>query len=308
MSMQPSETKPQSGALSGRSESSLLDFLKLHLVVWLWGFTAVLGNLIDLSATQVVFYRSTLATLILCAVLRERCRIAPKVVCQLVASGMLLGLHWVLFFTAVKMANVSICMVGMATVSFWTALLEPLLTRRRSFRWINFALGMVVIVAVYWIFQTEAEFQSGLFVALAGALVACVFSIVNGMLSSRTDNRVIVMYEMAGAALFCAAALVFPPWWGVSLASPRWVPDIWEWIWMAILVLVCTIYAYEMYVDLLRRLSVFTINFANNLEPVYGIVLGAIFFGDHQHFGPQFYIGAALVAVSVLVQPRLSGE
>ena len=144
------------------------DYLKLHLVILLWGFTAVLGNLIDLSATQVVLYRSTLAAAILFAVLPRRAIIPRRLAVALVINGMILGFHWVMFFLAVKIANVSICMIGMATISFWTALLEPILVRKVRFQWVNLLLGCVVVVAVYWIFRTETQFHYGLLVALIG--------------------------------------------------------------------------------------------------------------------------------------------
>jgi drug/metabolite transporter (DMT)-like permease len=274
-------------------------------VILLWGFTAVLGKLIDLSATQVVLIRSTLAAAILFTVLPGRAIIPGHLAVGLTVNGMVLGFHWLMFFLAVKVANVSICMIGMATISFWTAILEPILIRKVRFQWINLLLGCVVIVAVYWIFRSETQFTYGLLIALIGAILATVFSIINGLFAGKVDDQSIVMYEMAGAAIFCSMAVVVMNAFGIQLASDRWIPTPMEWLWFAILVLGGTLLAYQMYVQLLRRLSVFTINFANNLEPVYGITLGAIFFGDHRFLGSGFYVGTSVILAAVIAQPWL---
>lgn len=284
------------------------DFLKLHLVIFLWGLTAAIGKEIDLSATQLVLIRSFLAATLLSALLGSRLQISPKLALALAANGALLGLHWVLFFLAVKIANVSICMVGMATVSFWTALLEPLMIRNRRFKVIQFALGAVVIGGVYLIYQTESQFHTGIFVALVAAIAATVFSIINGQLSDRADDDVIVMYEMAGSAAFCGTAILVAPMLSMDLASDRWWLSAEEWGWLAFLVVVCTVFAYRLYVSLLERLSVYTINFANNLEPIYGIVIGAVFYHDHENVGWGFYAGTTAIVAAVILQPRLARD
>ncbi|MCA9140534.1 MAG: DMT family transporter [Planctomycetales bacterium] len=281
------------------------DYLKLHFVVVLWGFTAVLGKLIDLSATQVVLFRACASAAILFMVFPRRALIPKRLIVALIANGMLLGFHWMMFFLAVKIANVSICMIAMATISFWTALIEPILVRKVRFQWINLLLGLIVVDAVYWIYHSETQFHYGLVVALIGAILATLFSIANGLFAGKVDEQSIVMYEMAGAALFCFLALGVANLFGYQLGSDRWIPIQWEWLWLGILVFGGTLLAYYLYVELLRRLSVFTINFANNLEPVYGISLGALFFGDHHLLGSGFYAGTAVILVAVFVQPWL---
>ncbi|MEM6472177.1 MAG: DMT family transporter [Planctomycetota bacterium] len=282
------------------------DFLQLHCVIALWGFTAVLGVMIELSATQLVFYRSAAASLILFAFLGNSPDISRGTKWGLFGNGAILGFHWIMFFIAVKIANVSICMIGMATISFWTAIFEPLLNRKCRFEWLNAVLGCVIVYAVFLIFHTESAFHRGLAVAIVGAILATLFSIFNGMLSDHADSQEIVMWEMFGAAVFCALAMLVMPIFDVNLASNRWWPTLQEWFWMTILVLACTLLAYRMYVQLLSSLSVFTINFANNLEPVYGISLGVLFFSDHETLGSGFYTGGAIILVTVVLQPLMA--
>lgn len=282
------------------------DYLKLHVVVLLWGGTASLGNLIDLSAIQVALYRSLLAALILFLAYPRDTRLSGRQIAAVVGNGMLLGLHWMLFFLAVKVANVSICMIGMATVAFWTSLLEPALVRSCRFQWVNLFLGLLVIFAVFLIYRTETEFHYGLSVALTASLVATVFSIINGRFAGKIAERSVVMYEMAGAAVFCGVATAIGSAVGMPLASPRWMLQPMEWVWLGLLVIGGTVIAYLMYVELLRRLSVFTINFANNLEPVYGIAMGALFFQDHRDLGGGFFAGTMLILAAVIAQPWLA--
>ncbi|EMI56869.1 EamA family transporter [Rhodopirellula sallentina] len=285
---------------------SVLDYVKLHFVILLWGLTAVLGNLVDLSSTQLVFIRSLLASLLLAALLRKHLAIRPRVAILLIGNGMLLGAHWILFFVAVKIASVSVCMIGMATVSFWTAILEPMLVRRVRFNVVNLVLGVVAAVGVVVIYQSHAHFQSGVVVAIVAAVLACLFSIFNGQLFGCAPPIVIVTYQMAGSTVFCAAALSVSAVFGWNLSTGSWSLSTLQWIWILILVAACTIYGYHVYIQLLERLSVFTINFANNLEPVYGIALGSLVFHDHRDLNTSFYVGAVVIALSVLVQPWLS--
>ncbi|MCC9598928.1 DMT family transporter [Stieleria sp. JC731] len=282
------------------------DYIKLHFVILLWGSTAVLGNLIDLSATQLVLYRSTLAALLLFCFLHRHAKVAPSTAVLLVLNGCLLGAHWIFFFMAVKVANVSICMIAMATVSFWTAILEPLLVRSCRFQWINLILGIVVMTGIYAIYRHESQFHFGLAVGLVGAVLATLFSIANGSLAKRASEQCVVMYEMAGAALVCAVTLAVSEVLGLGMASERWLLSPVEVLCLAGLVFGGTLLAYHIYVGLLHRLSVFTINFANNLEPIYGITLGAICFGDHQFLGPDFYFGAIMILSAVVAQPVLA--
>jgi drug/metabolite transporter (DMT)-like permease len=255
-----------------------------------------------------VFYRSALASLILATLLRRTLLIDSKSALLLIANGMLLGGHWILFFWAVKISSVSVCMIGMATISLWTAILEPILIPKVRFKTINLILGVISACGVILIFGSQAQFQSGIILAIASGILSTLFSIFNGQLFDRAPNKVIVTYEMAGSAFFCAIALAISQWIDLGLASDRWLPQPMEWIWLLILVLACTIYAYRIYVQLLNKLSVFTINFSNNLEPVYGIVFGALLFQDHQQLTVGFYIGATIIFVAILAQPWLSRE
>ncbi|TWT73095.1 DMT family transporter [Allorhodopirellula solitaria] len=282
------------------------DYWKLHFIVFLWGFTGVLGELIDLPSIELVFYRCLLASITLGVILRKKLRVPARRAIAMFATGGVIGLHWVLFFLAVKVANVSVCMVGAATISLWTALLEPLMVRGRVLKRMDLVFGVLVIGAVAIIFQSETQYAVGFAIAIAAAIAAAVFSIINGFFAKHTPHRVITWYELTGACLFCALCLPISAHWLSEGRGLDLMPSAMDWFWIVILAELCTVYAYSEYVSLLKRLSVFTINFANNLEPVYGIILGGIILGDYQHLGAGFYIGTALIALLVLTHTGMS--
>ncbi|WP_047815967.1 DMT family transporter [Rhodopirellula islandica] len=282
------------------------DYLKLHFLVFVWGFTGAMGELIRLPAVEIVLFRSAIASVVLAWMVRRSWRVPTRRAFAMLATGCLIGAHWVLFFFAVKVANVSVCMVGIATVSLWTALLEPLMIRGRKLRRMDLIFGMGVIAAVAVIFQSELQYAGGFLIAITAALAAAVFSILNGRFAVTTPHRVISLYEMIGACVFCAACLPISALYLSEGQGLDLLPSPSDFAWLLVLAVVCTVYAYSEYVSLLKRLSVFTINFANNLEPVYGMILGAILFGDYQTLGVGFYVGATAIAFLVLAHTGMS--
>ncbi len=273
------------------------DHLKLQIVILLWGFTAVLGELISLSAASLVLYRTGLAALILLIWQGRRVNVPRRDKIDFTLTGFLIGFHWITFFEAVKVANVSICMAGMATLSLWTAILEPLIVKERKFRPIDLAFGLVVAIGVAVIFQSEFQFGKGFLIAIVSAIFAAIFSVINSFHVSKASHHVITCYEMFGAALCTAAYLfIFTP-----EATLIWAP--WDWLWLPILATLCTVVAFSQYVELLKRMSVFTINFANNLEPIYGIVLAALIFQDYRDLNQGFYLGAGIIIASICAYP-----
>jgi drug/metabolite transporter (DMT)-like permease len=280
------------------------DYVKLHFVVILWGFTAILGRLINLESPVIVTYRVASAGLML-AILIIALKIpyssTAKVRITLTANGLLLGLHWTLFFLAVEIANVSVCMIGMATATLWTAFLEPLLIKKRRLHAYNIAIGVVMIGAITIIAGSDFQYMKGLLVAVASAGVATTFSIFNSRFSRNHHHYVIALHQMAGATLFCTVAIAIVTLTRGSL--PNLIPSPADAGWLLLLASFCTVYAYAQYIELLKRLTVFTIHLAYNLEPVYGIILAALFFKEHRQLGSMFYLGAAIILVAVIVHP-----
>ncbi len=281
------------------------DQLKLHLVVLAWGLTAVLGKLIGVPAAEVVMWRTFLATgglVVVALAMGVTVRPGWREAAKLTGTGIVLGLHWVLFFTAAKVANVSICLVGAPTMLLWGTLLERLLLGGRRIKHYELVLGLIMILAVWIVYRGEISYSWGLTISLASAVVASLFGVINGELIKKHHPVTITVYEMGGACLVSGLGL-----WGMTAAGWEvyaW-PGLRDWGLILILALVCTVAAYAVYVELLRRLSVFAINLANNMEPVYGILLATLVFGRAEKMTPGFYAGTGVILAAVLVHPML---
>lgn len=276
----------------------------LHFIVLIWGFTAILGLLISLPSIELVFYRTLIATLgvaILFLIKKKKLIIKPKDMVQVTAVGFIIASHWILFFWSAKISTASVCLAGMATTSLWTAFVEPIFNKTKI-KWYEVALGLMVISGLLVIFSFEGGYWIGLVMALVSALLAAMFSVINGKLTQKHNPYQITFYEMAGA---CLCSALFMPFYSLFISQGElklnW--EGYDWLWLFILGGVCTVYAFSVSVELMKRLSVFSINLTVNLEPVYGIILAVLVFGDREKMTPQFYMGTAIILISVLAYP-----
>ncbi|WP_288372873.1 DMT family transporter [uncultured Algoriphagus sp.] len=289
-------------------QASLKDYLLLHLIVLIWGFTAILGVLISLPALELVFYRTLIASIgvaLLFAWKKKNILIPPHQMWKVLGTGVLIALHWILFFWSARVSTVSVCLAGMATTSLWTAFVEPFFNKAKI-KWYEVALGLLVISGLLVIFKFETGYWLGLSMALASAFLAACFSVINGRLTKRHDPYQITFYEMTGA---CLVILLFMPVYSIWLtdgAGIQWTWQGMDWFWLLVLGGVCTVYAFSVSVDLMKRLTVFSINLTINLEPVYGIVLAVLIFGEKEKMTPEFYLGTLIILVSVLIYPVLN--
>jgi drug/metabolite transporter (DMT)-like permease len=286
--------------------ATLKDYLLLHFIVLIWGFTAILGLLISLPPLELVFYRTLIATVGVAMVMgyrKESLRMAPRELLKIAGVGGLIGLHWIFFFWSAKVSTASVCLAGMATTSLWTAFVDPLINRTKVKPY-EVALGVLVISGLLVIFQFEEGYWLGLTMALAAALLGALFSVFNGRLTRRHSPYQITFYEMGAASL--VALLFLPIYSYLDGSAIQWTWKGLDWLWLLILGGICTVYAFSVSVDLMKRLPVFSINLTINLEPVYGILLAVAIFGDKEKMTDQFYYGTAIILVSVLIYPVLN--
>jgi drug/metabolite transporter (DMT)-like permease len=286
-------------------------YLKLHLLVALLATTAIFGRLITLSASGLVTWRTVLACLgaafLVAVVLRRKLWLPWRQGAALLGIGVIVGMHWICFFGALKIANISICLAGMATVSFFTAFTEPMLERRRV-RPLEVWLGVWVVLGIVLVAGFERGRLLGLAVALLGALLAAVFPVLNRHMvrQQRLAPLVMVAWEMAGA---CAICLVCVGWMdgGEGYAALLRLRG-WDVLWLLLLGWVCTVFAHAYHISLLRHLSAYTGNLAMNCEPVYGMLAAALIFGEHRELHPGFYAGSAAILTANLLHPWILGR
>lgn len=278
-------------------------YLQLHALVLLLATTAILGELISLPAAGLVVWRTLFAALGAAGwvVLVRRQALWPgkRAALALLGVGGIVGLHWICFFGAVKLANVSVCLAGMATISLFTAFTEPFLEKRRV-RPFEVLLGLLVVAGIAVVAGSIGrEHLLGLGVALLSAFLAAVFPVLNRRLvTTGSDPLTMVAWEMAGA--LGVSLLLFPL---VGGGVPLFAWQGLDWLWLLLLAWVCTVFAHGFHIRLLNQMSAYTMNLAFNFEPLYGILAAAVLFGEHEKLRPLFYAGMTTILVANVLHP-----
>jgi drug/metabolite transporter (DMT)-like permease len=282
--------------------------IQLHLLIAIYAATSILGHLISLNAPTLVFWRCLLAALgaalLVAAVLRRKVLPPPGMLLPLIGIGGIMGLHWMCFFGSIKLANVSICLAGMATTSFFTAFTEPFFEKRRV-RPLEVLLGLLVVAGILLVAGFERAHLPGLAVALMSASFAAVFPVMNRRLvgKEKMEPFTMVIWEMAGAAAICLAAMPL-------LEAPGAYSRLFDFkeldlLWMLLLAWFCTVFAHALHLQLLRHLSAYTLNLAGNFEPVYGIAAAALLFGEHRELHPGFFAGTSTILIANIAHPLI---
>ncbi|WP_209329737.1 DMT family transporter [Lunatimonas salinarum] len=283
------------------------DYLTLHLVILVWSFTGILGLLISVSAVEIVFHRTWIAVLTLGLIffIRGRSvRLGHREILKIILTGFLISAHWILFFWSTRVSTVSVCLAGIATCSLWTSLLEPL-ANRAKIKWIEVFLGLVVILGLYVIFSFEFGYWLGLSMAVLSAFICACFMVINGKLAKRHSHYTITFYEMIGAFLFAALFMPFYSAYFTESGVVFW-PQGMDWFWLLILSTVCTVFAFTVSVELMKRLTAFAVNLTVNLEPVYGILLALLIFGESEKMSSAFYWGTLIILSAVCLYPLIN--
>ncbi|HLT06009.1 MAG TPA: DMT family transporter [Cyclobacteriaceae bacterium] len=280
------------------------DYLMLHFVVLIWGFTAILGVLITVPTIEMVFYRTLLAAVGLGLVFwwkKTKLRLPKREMMKILGTGAIISLHWLLFFGAARVSNVSVCLAGLATASFWTAFIEPMVNKTKV-KWYEVLLGLTIIVGLVIIFSFELDYWLGLVMSVISALLGASFMVINSRLTKRGHPYIITFYEMIGACLFTALILLGYQVYYMDVAL-QLVPTAMDWLWLFLLSGICTVYAFSVSVELMKRLTAFAVNLTVNLEPVYGIILAVLIFGEKEKMTGGFYLGAMIILLSVCMYP-----
>jgi drug/metabolite transporter (DMT)-like permease len=285
--------------------ASIKDYFHLHFLIVLWGFTAILGLLIKIPPIELVLFRTSIATIglfLLLRALRTKVLIDKKGMIKMLGTGLVISAHWILFFASARASTASVCLAGMATTSLWTSLIEPMVNRQRV-RFMELFFGLIVIFGLYLIFHFEFNHAIGLILALISAILAAVFTVINSKFTHHYNHYLITFWEMMGAAIGTA---IFMPFYALLFLKGTPLnlhPDLFDWMYLIILALVCTVYPFSVSVELMKRISAFATNLSLNMEPVYGIILAVLIFGDKEKMNPGFYLGTMVILLSVILYP-----
>jgi len=274
-------------------------YLNLHLIVFIWGFTAILGALISINADALVWYRMLFAGafLFLFILFRKKSFVVPpKEFFKLVLVGFLIAVHWIFFFKAIHISNVSITLSVFSLGAFLAAILEPLFYGRKVL-WYEVFFGLVIIAGLGIILQVEMNYFEGMMYALASIIIGVLFTLMNGKLIEKNDSSVITFYEFMAGVFFISIYFLIENKFNAeffTLTSN-------DWILLLILASVCTAYAFTASVKVMQKLSPYTIMLTTSLEPVYGIILAYFLLGGKEKMSFGFYMGALLIVVTVIL-------
>ncbi len=280
-------------------------YLELHIAVLLFGFTAILGNLIQLSAIVLVWWRVFLASLFFLMFTKAaaQIRLMPRrTFWKFVGIGCVVTLHWLAFYGSIKLANASVALICMATTSFQSALLEPLMTRK-PIKWYEVAVGVIIIPAMVFIAgNLPSNMTIGLVVGMISAFLVVIFSILNKKSIDEADPLSISLLELGSSCLFLTFLL---PIYFYFDKNAAFMPSAMDWIYLLVLAILCTNIGYLLATRSLKHLSAFATNLTVNLEPIYGIILAVVILKENKDLPPSFYVGSTTILIAVLSYPFL---
>jgi drug/metabolite transporter (DMT)-like permease len=273
--------------------------LQLHLAVFLWGFTGVLGRIITLDQTWLVWYRLLITAIslwILFFLLKKIRRMSYRSVLFIGSIGFIQALHWVAFYGSIKYANITIALTCLSTSALLASLIEPLLLRKK-FEPVEIFLGLFAIAGILVIYNTHLKFSTGIIIGLVSALLTVVVSVLNKKIVDDYEPGQIMLYQLTGG--FVGLSFLLPAY-QYYFPEKHFIPATTDWLWLTILSWVCTIFTFFLYIRSLKKISAFTMNLTLTLEPVYGIILAFLIFHENEFLNNWFYLGFALIAVAVV--------
>jgi drug/metabolite transporter (DMT)-like permease len=276
-------------------------FIQLHIAVILAGFTGILGRLITLNEGLLVWYRllfTSISLWVLFFFLKKINKISIRECLKIFGVGLIAALHWVSFYGSIKYANVSVALVCFSSIGFFTAIFEPLVFRKRI-DWRELLLGLLVIGGIYIIFHFDPRYKIGIIVGIISAWLGSLFPIFNRVLLQKHSPETVTLYELTGGFLWLSILLpfylrIFPP--------THFLPTISDFWWLLVLSWFCTVLAFQLSMNALKKISAFTVNLTYNLEPVYGIFLAFIIYKENEQLGSSFYLGLGIILLAVVLQ------
>jgi len=281
-------------------------YLHLHFIVFIWGFTAILGALISLEALPLVWFRMLFAVGFIAIYIYYKklsLKVPFKIRMQFLFSGLIIALHWFTFFHAIKISNISITLACLSTGALFASLLEPILYGKKIVFYEVF-FGLLVVLGLYIIFNVEGNYFWGMITALTSAFLSALFAVINSRLVKSYDATIISFYELSGGVLFFTIILLF----GQRFSAEFFQLSIKDLLYLLLLSSVCTAYAFIASTSVMKFLSPYTVMLTINLEPIYGIILAVLIFQEKEKMSFEFYIGAFIILLTVLLNALLKSR
>jgi drug/metabolite transporter (DMT)-like permease len=284
--------------------SKNIAYIELHIAIFLFGFTAILGKLIQLTEFEIVWYRlifTAISLLFIPRIFRYIKAIPKSERWKLAGIGMIVTLHWICFYGSIKYANVTVALSVLSTTAFFTAIFEPLLLKSK-FSWTQIILGLMIVPGMYLIFSFGSVYITGIVLSLFAAILASLFSVLNKKMVQKHHPLAITFIELGSGWIFLT--IIFPLYFLLSDISVS-IPTSNDFLYLLILAILCTTIAYYLALKALKHLSAFTSNISINLEPVYGIFMAMLIFSEQKDMNIGFYLGAVIIILSIFIHTFL---
>ena len=281
-------------------------YFQLHLIVFIWGFTAILGKLISLDAVTLVWYRIFFTVISIFAfmkIVKIDFRLEKKAILHLMGIGAIIAVHWSTFFLAIKISNISITLASLSTGAFFVSIVDPIINKRKPVFY-EMMLGVIVVLGIYLILDVEGDYRMGVYIGLFSSFMASLFSVFSSRIAHRWDSTVITFYQMLGGVLTLSIVI---PFMGSDMVNFT-IPSGMDLFYLIILATVCTAYTFITIMKLMKFLSAFTVVLTVNLEPVYGIIMAYFIFGESETMSPKFYIGTLFIVSTVFLNSWIKGR
>ena len=280
--------------------AKLKHYLQLHFLVFIAGFTAILGELTSVGSIPLVWFRMLIAAIIMLlyiTMIKIKIHVDNRAKVKFFVAGIIIALHWITFFEAINQSNVSITLAMFSTGAFFASFIEPLIFKRRIV-WYEIVFGIMVVLGVFLITQSEMRYLNGIILGISCAIFSTIFAVLNGKFVKSYRASVISFYEFIGGIVFISLfLLIFKGGFDASFFDLSRS----DWIYIFILASICTAYAFIGAVNVMKHLSPYTVVLSYNLEPVYGIILALILFPETEIMSPKFYLGAILILSTLLM-------
>jgi drug/metabolite transporter (DMT)-like permease len=281
-------------------------YLLLHLAVVLAGFTGVFGKLISLNEGLLVWYRLLFSAIWLFGILklvRVSTQLPQREKVNIARVGLLLTIHWVLFYASIKYANISIGVICYCLTSFFTAVFGAIIRKQVAIT--ELLLSLMTLAGIGLIFHFDASYQLGIGLGVVSSAFAALYTIYNERLVHHYDSKIINYYQMIGGTV--GLGLVLPVYLYFFPVTAL-LPSLLDTGYLLLLSLFCTVGLYVLFAESLKRIPAFTVNLSFNLEPIYAIIMAFLFFGESKTVNVSFYAGLILVMASVVIQSTLSAR
>ena len=284
--------------------AKLKNYLHLHFLVFIAGFTAILGELITIRAVSLVWYRMVIASILMLLyikIAKVKLKIYPKAILRLSIAGIIIALHWITFFGAIDESNISITLAMFSTGAFFASFIEPIIYKRKVI-WYEIVFGIVVIIGVFIITQSEIKYLIGIILGISSAFLSSLFAVLNGSFLKQHTATVISFYEFLSGVFFISIYILC---FGDGFTAEFFNITSSDFGYLFILASICTAYAFIASVYVMKIISPYSVVLTYNLEPVYGIILAIILFPEKEKMSTSFYYGAVIIISVVLLNAIL---